>query len=1172
VVEGETYDETIIVPDEMPAQTGYHVIGYSMTRIAPEEVEELSDSIYFIDAATGNTTPELPDFTTATNRTWYYVWAIDTHTVTYNANTGAFEDDETIKTKELDYGSIIPAYDTDPVKYGYNFAGWNTEADGSGTYVTLYNQGSAVPTPVTGDIEVFAIYRKGAVTVNYYVTIDGTTKLYDSYNMNYGDTVEPIEYISDEYTVTWYTDQAMTAELPAAGFEITSTDTINIYGAISGKSYTATFTLGLGDGEGAEWPEGTTVNADNAVEKTFVYEENIVAPVPTWEGHRFLGYSPDVGTMPAADVTFEALWTENEYVIHYITDGTEYEVIPVYLNGELDTPEDPEKTGYTFAEWKYYTDSALQTAFTGTAMPARDLYADAVWDINTYEITYVAGEGAELGADTETPKAFDYNATITVPENNPTKPGYAFTGWRYTDADNNVYTGTTMPAYNLTATAKWGVLFTTYNYYITTDGGDRLVETASVPYGSTYVISSYSDDTVSVTQWIATVNGETVIYNTGDEITVGTTGNIVLTGVNDTAEYTATFTLGTGASAGAEWAEGTVTTDAGTVEQTYVAGAKINAPVPTWTGHQFVGYAPEAESMPAADTTYEAVWVTDELTVTYMVDGAEYEKSVVSVGDALSAELPEDPEKEGHEFVGWDYYDADDNEYSGALMPNYNLIAIAQFDVLKYTLTWAYTVPGETEETKVVYDGADGHKDQVYYGTVLEEVEKPVVDEVEGYVFTWDAFDETMPAEDYTIHGTFTIQQYTLTWTYTVPGADEATVKSDDIDYATAITGYKPDVTPVEGYEFNWYEDAEGTTEYDFETNGTMPAQALTVYGVFKIKSHNLIWSYVDPATNETVETAPESVEYGTELAPLAPEVTITGYDFTWNYNGVTTMPDDDLTIYGTTNKQSFTVTYVKGDGVWSDDDTENKEFTVIFEADEVPVPVEELSREYYTFGGWINEADENKAPTDYATMPAKNLTFTAVWNRIEVKLVPNGSSSTAMIERDGVVETYNEFGAGDATPYGVTSIIEPTATRTETEDFSRWFVYGLSEGLTEEQLRAAVTVQGDGEFTVAPITTGSIGTGAVITVTDRVTGKVVEQFYVVIFGDVDGDSVARSADTGEVRDEIADSTWAGEGLYCKVKAADLDGSGNITGNDVSRLKSAVRNVKEIDQITGLAK
>ena len=37
------------------------------------------------------------------------------------------------------------------------------------------------------------------------------------------------------------------------------------------------------------------------------------------------------------------------------------------------------------------------------------------------------------------------------------------------------------------------------------------------------------------------------------------------------------------------------------------------------------------------------------------IDGAEYEKSFLSVGDALSAELPEDPEKEGHEFVGWDW-------------------------------------------------------------------------------------------------------------------------------------------------------------------------------------------------------------------------------------------------------------------------------------------------------------------------------------------------------------------------------------------------------------------------------------------------------------------------------------------------------------------------------------
>jgi predicted secreted protein len=124
---------------------------------------------------------------------------------------------------------------------------------------------------------------------------------------------------------------------------------------------------------------------------------------------------------------------------------------------------------------------------------------------------------------------------------------------------------------------------------------------------------------------------------------------------------------------------------------------------------------------------------------------------------------------------------------------------------------------------------------------------------------------------------------------------------------------------------------------------------------------------------------------------------------------------------------------------------------------------------------------------------------------------------------------------------------------------------------MTVEQFEAAVAVQGDGELSVTTVTSGSVGTGSLVTVTDKVTNQVVEQFYVIIFGDVDGDAIARSADTGEVTDEIEASTWAANNQSFKIKAADLDGSGFLTGTDASRLKSAVRNTKEINQITGLA-
>ena len=119
----------------------------------------------------------------------------------------------------------------------------------------------------------------------------------------------------------------------------------------------------------------------------------------------------------------------------------------------------------------------------------------------------------------------------------------------------------------------------------------------------------------------------------------------------------------------------------------------------------------------------------------------------------------------------------------------------------------------------------------------------------------------------------------------------------------------------------------------------------------------------------------------------------------------------------------------------------------------------------------------------------------------------------------------------------------------------SVWFVYGLQEVLKDTVLLAEyIDVQGDGRIeliyrdreegnTHAPWT----GTGTVINVYDNVTDELVESFYIVIYGDLNGDSYVTAIDGSIADDEVIGLTWwSFEGMpeyrAYMVKAADLSG------------------------------
>ena len=179
---------------------------------------------------------------------------------------------------------------------------------------------------------------------------------------------------------------------------------------------------------------------------------------PAKEGHTFIGwYSGEekwiFATPVTTDLTLTAKWQINQYTITFQPEnGGQDIVIKQDYGTAITAPANPTKTGYTFAGW----DKTIPST-----MPAENMTITARWQVNQYTITFKPENG---GQDIVIKQ--DYGTAITAPAN-PTKTGYTFAGWDKTIP-------TTMPAENMTITARW-----TVNQYTITfrpeNGGQDIV-------------------------------------------------------------------------------------------------------------------------------------------------------------------------------------------------------------------------------------------------------------------------------------------------------------------------------------------------------------------------------------------------------------------------------------------------------------------------------------------------------------------------------------------------------------------------------------------------------------------------------------------------------------------------------------------------------------------------
>ncbi len=853
-----TYDSALNVNEVLPTATrnGYSFLGWFTQ---PEGGEKITTStVYTIDGET----------------TYYAQWDLVEYTLTFNTNNGNPIDPITYTIEDE---LTIPVATRD----GYEFTNWFYSGVNTGSWVrnsSFAPDALSLGTGNWGSVELKANYTVIAFDITW--VINGKTEVtshpYNTYPAHEVPVVEDDPRYTYEFT-GWDPEIAV----------VTGDATYTAVFKTTPKQYTVTWVA-----------NGETVHSQKVAYGTDIPTD--VATVPAKTGHTGEWDYSGVTTMPAEDITIEAVYTPINYTISWEAEGTvidtdsvAYGTLPVYTGS---TPVKAENEMYTYSFEGWTPEIAV---VTGDATYVAEFTATP----KEYTITWIAD-----GVTVET-HTVAYGARITNIPAVPAKIGMVGS-WAGVPE--------TMPAKNITITASYvdGCLVTWYLdgtttgaiYQLGFENGQQIAYDRADPTHPEDAEYSYT-----FLGWSETPGGELI---SGYPVAGSDDYEYFAVYSKTPKEYTITW----------------VADGESVYTEVLAFGSDVDfvPELPAKTGHTGV-WVGKPDTMPAKNVTVTAEYTPIDYTITWVVDGKETE-TTFAYGTMPSFSGSTDKASTAttdYTFVSWD---KDIETVTG------DTTYTAQYSesARKYTVTWQY-------ENGTVIDTFS-----VANGSAITDI--PAIAEKVGHTYSYTV-PEVMPAEDVVIIVIYEAKDYTITWV-TPSGEVKETWKygttpvysgSTPTKEATAekeftFAGWAPSVLTVTDdatytaqftetarrYSVVWFVNGEFYDARDIAFgdiiptldvpqvpgyNGvwdnpfrTMPAHDVTINAVYNAKKYTIYWK-VDGLT---VYSA--SVAYGDAIPSKAvPEkVGCTGE---W-VNVPETMPAENITISAVYTANDYTITW----------------------------------------------------------------------------------------------------------------------------------------------------------------------------------------------------------------------------------------------------------------------
>ena len=928
-------------------------------------------------------------------------WETLTSTVTLNLGAGESIVGNTVLTYA--YSSSL-ALNT-PVKKGYTFKGWRvTAAPGSGNTWNIGEEyllaagetGVTLPGGKLGDVTLTPVWEANTYTVTF--NSDGGT-VYQPISYTIENTVTLPKPVKNGYTFAGWSVILHDEEYNWTASGYSGNQSLSgMYGSVTLKAnwtktgYTVTFNA-----------NGGTVSVPSLPYDIESGTPNL--PTPVKNGYSFNGWTVEhtdaaaswtVGTvytdaLPAGNygsLTLKAQWKPVSYIIRF-SDGNEQ---TYNIEQTFNLPASV-RDGYDFVKWTVTSTNGnwgdVGTAYT-TSDSISGKYGDVVltaeYTPRTYTVEYQNAAGAEL-LPKQTFKTGDDITLADYAEN-----GFMFGGWTVkTDGGNwgvgNLLTDKTVSGKygNVVLVPKLDAI--TYTVTFLPDGGNAVPSTNyTVLDGVTFPSTEkYGYDLVG---WTVEENGGN--WQTDRTFTAGTQisgcyGNVTLKAKWTPKVYDITFITGTG--------EQVVHSEYG--QETPTLPGDYSKPADAQYTYTFDHWEP-ALSKVTGNATYTAVYTAElnSYTVTWKIEQTEnggdykYEQTTWKYGETPAYDgVPSQAVAAGADhkmrFIGWT---PEVTAVTG------NITYTAQFEQIAnpQTVEWynGSTLLASTEwgiGEVPVYHGAD-----------------PARNDANGYKFVfvgWAATDggeklDTLPAivkgQDVKYYAVFEKQpqSYTLTLNGnggTVPGGSPI-----GYTYNEANTEIAFPVPERSGYEFKgWRVDSTdgtwtvgtvynaGTVRVNAYGNASLTAQweAVTYTLTFAGEGASV------PSMTYTVESdgvLPTAEKEGGELVGWLVSVG----DGSW-IQGTSVSPafalkgsHGNATLTPVYKAKTYTIKWISGDYVQT---TEVQFGSAVY-------AFEPVAKQGYT-AEWDSEVP--------ATMPARNLVFTAVYKPIEYFLRLNLNGGT---------------------------------------------------------------------------------------------------------------------------------------------------------------------------------
>ena len=555
----------------------------------------------------------------------YPEWIANTYTVKYNGNG---ENSGTTPSSSHTYDTAKNLTANGYIKNGYQFVGWNTQANGSGTSYSDKQSVKNLTTTNGGVVTLYAQWKPYTLTIRYHgdgALKDGTTNVSGkdvlleekvAYNGSYSHLKDATKLSKDGYTPNngnWIVGKNGTTVV-SSNKSLANGETVGIYLGCINSFHKSNVTVDLYP----EWIANTwTVKYDanggngSMENTTHVWNGGIKVRKNTFEKplYTFRGWN------------LSRVHNGKTEWLYAKSDNSWAGAGSWYVAGQ-------QPSGYV--KYKLADEQVLQAC---TLIKNDVITAHAQWTANTYYVTYDANGGSGAPAQ----QAFVADSGTKLSTTKPTRTGYTFVNWDY--MGNKFNPGDAIPNGwgSFTLKAQWSVNTYTYNIkYVSSSGASLGTTTVSGTYGSSKSVSAPTKTGYT------TPNAQTVKFDSTSAKTITFTYNLV--------GYSIGYNVNGGIISGQRTSYN-------------VESSAYTLPTPSRTGYTFTGWIGSNGSTPQKSVTiakgstgnksYTANWSINTYSIGYNLNGGSISGQKTSYNVTTESFTLPTPTRTGYTFTGW---------------------------------------------------------------------------------------------------------------------------------------------------------------------------------------------------------------------------------------------------------------------------------------------------------------------------------------------------------------------------------------------------------------------------------------------------------------------------------------------------------------------------------------